>query len=43
MREKLVQLGLLVGGGSMQDFARFQREDMARSAKIIAEGGIRAE
>jgi len=43
MREKLVQLGLLVGGGSMQDFARFQRDDMARSAKIIAEGGIRAE
>jgi hypothetical protein len=27
----------------MQDFAKFQREDMARSAKIIAEGGIRAE
>lgn len=43
MREKLVQQGLLVGGGSMDDFARFQREDMARSAKIIAEGGIRAE
>lgn len=43
MREKLVQQGLLVGGGSMDDFARFQRDDMARSAKIIAEGGIRAE
>ena len=43
MREKLVQQGLLVGGGSMDDFARFQRNDMARSAKIIAEGGIRAE
>lgn len=43
MREKLLQQGLLVGGGSMDDFARFQRDDMARSAKIIAEGGIRAE
>ena len=43
MREKLIQQGLLVGGGSMADFAKFQRDDMARSAKIIAEGGIRAE
>ena len=43
MRDKLIQQGLLVGGGSMEDFAKFQREDMARSAKIIAEGGIRAE
>lgn len=43
MRDKLIQQGLLVGGGSMADFASFQRDDMARSAKIIAEGGIRAE
>lgn len=43
MRDKLIQQGLLVGGGSMADFAKFQRDDMARSAKIIAEGGIRAE
>jgi tripartite-type tricarboxylate transporter receptor subunit TctC len=43
MRDKLIQQGLLVGGGSMEEFAKFQREDMARSAKIIAEGGIRAE
>jgi tripartite-type tricarboxylate transporter receptor subunit TctC len=43
MRDKLIQQGLLVGGGSMEDFARFQRDDMARSAKIISEGGIRAE
>ncbi len=43
MRDKLIQQGLLVGGGSMEDFARFQRDDMVRSAKIIAEGGIRAE
>lgn len=42
MRDKLVQQGLLVAGGSMDEFARFQKDDMARSAKIIAEGGIRA-
>lgn len=43
MRDKLIQQGLLVAGGSMEEFARFQRDDMARSAKIIAEGGIRVE
>lgn len=42
MRDKLIQQGLLVAGGSMDEFARFQKDDMARSAKIIAEGGIRA-
>jgi tripartite-type tricarboxylate transporter receptor subunit TctC len=42
MRDKLVAQGLLVSGGSMEEFARFQKDDMARSAKIIAEGGIRA-
>jgi len=43
MHDKLVQQGLLAGGGSMDDFAKFQRDDMARSAKIISEGGIRSE
>ncbi|MEN9671728.1 MAG: hypothetical protein RL535_958 [Pseudomonadota bacterium] len=43
MRDKLIQQGLLVGGGTMADFEKFQRDDMARSAKIIAEGGIKAE
>jgi tripartite-type tricarboxylate transporter receptor subunit TctC len=43
MRDKLIQQGLIVAGGSMEEFARFQRDDMTRSAKIIAEGGIRAE
>ncbi|MEO8121600.1 MAG: tripartite tricarboxylate transporter substrate-binding protein, partial [Rhodoferax sp.] len=42
MRDKLVAQGLLVSGGSMEEFARFQKDDMTRSAKIIAEGGIRA-
>ena len=43
MRDKLVQQGLLLSPGSIDDFARFQHEDTARSMKIIADGGIRAE
>jgi tripartite-type tricarboxylate transporter receptor subunit TctC len=43
MRDKLTQQGLLLTPGSIDDFAQFQKEDMARSAKIIAEGKIRAE
>jgi len=43
MRDKLVSQGLLIDGGSVQDFVKFQREDMAKSQKIITEGKIRAE
>ena len=43
MRDKLTPQGLLLTPGSIEDFARFQRDDMARSAKIIADGKIRAE
>lgn len=43
MRERLLSQGLLLSGGSMEDFVRFQREDMARSQKIISDGNIRAE
>lgn len=43
MKDKLVSQGLVVGGGSIDDFIKFQREDMARSQKIITEGNIRAE
>jgi len=43
MNDKLVQQGLLLTPGSIDDFARFQRDDMARSQKIITEGNIRAE
>ena len=43
MRDRLVQQGLLLEPGSIDDFARFQREDTARSMKIIADGGIRGE
>jgi hypothetical protein len=30
-------------GGSVDDFIKFQREDMAKSQKIITEGNIRAD
>ncbi|HET6224059.1 MAG TPA: tripartite tricarboxylate transporter substrate binding protein [Dongiaceae bacterium] len=43
MRAKLEQQGLLLTPGSIDDFVRFQRDDMARAAKIVAEGKIRAE
>ena len=43
MRERLLNQGLLVGGGSVEEFVKFQRDDMARSQKIITDGNIRAE
>lgn len=43
MRERLLSQGLLVGGGSVEEFVKFQRDDMARSQKIITDGNIRAE
>ena len=43
MREKLMEQGLLLTPGSSEDFEHFERDDMARSAKIISEGKIRAE
>jgi tripartite-type tricarboxylate transporter receptor subunit TctC len=43
MRAKLEQQGLLLTPGSIDDFVRFQRDDMAKAAKIVAEGKIRAE
>jgi tripartite-type tricarboxylate transporter receptor subunit TctC len=43
MRNKLIPQGLLLTPGSIEDFVRFQKDDMARSAKIIAEGKIRVE
>jgi tripartite-type tricarboxylate transporter receptor subunit TctC len=43
MREKFAQQGLLLTPGSVEDFAKFQQADMARSQKIITEGNIRVE
>lgn len=43
LRDKLLAQGYELSPGSPEDFAKFQREDMARSGRIIAEGNIRAE
>ena len=43
MRDKFPALGLLLTPGSIDDFVKFQRDDMARSQKIITEGNIRVE
>jgi tripartite-type tricarboxylate transporter receptor subunit TctC len=43
MKDRLLANGLLIESGSPEDFAKFQRDDTARSMKIIAEGGIKLE
>lgn len=43
MRERLESQGLLLTPGTIADFVAFQKEDMARSAKIINDAHIRAE
>lgn len=43
MKEKLTQQGLLLTPGSVEDFVKFQRDDMARAQKIVTEGNIRVE
>jgi tripartite-type tricarboxylate transporter receptor subunit TctC len=43
MREKLTPQGLLVTPGTVDDFVKFQRDDMAKAQKIITEGNIRVE
>ena len=40
MGDKLVADGLVVGGGTPADFARFQADDIAASGKIIADKKI---
>ena len=43
MKDKLIQQGLIVSGGSIEDFRKFQAEDMARSQKLITDARIRLE
>jgi tripartite-type tricarboxylate transporter receptor subunit TctC len=43
LREKFVPQGLLFTPGSVEDFVKFQRDDMARAQKIITESNIRVE
>jgi tripartite-type tricarboxylate transporter receptor subunit TctC len=43
MHDKLTSQGLIPIGGTVEDFVKFQNEDMARAQKIITEGHIRVE
>jgi tripartite-type tricarboxylate transporter receptor subunit TctC len=43
MRDKLLADGLVLGGGSPADFAKFQADDIAASGKIIADKKISVE
>lgn len=43
MKDKLEAQGLIVNGGSVADVAKFQREDMAKSQKLITDANIRVE
>jgi len=43
MHDKLTPQGLLLTPGSIDDFVRFQKDDMALSQRIITEGNIRAD
>lgn len=43
MREKLTQQGLLLTPGTIEDFVKFQHDEMAKAQKIITEGNIRVE
>ncbi|MEY2953494.1 MAG: hypothetical protein RLZZ401_1581 [Pseudomonadota bacterium] len=43
MRERLLADGLVPGGGSAADFAKFQADDIAASGKIIADKKITLE
>lgn len=43
MKDKLKEQGLLLAPGSVEEFAKFQGGDMARSQKIVTEGNIHVE
>lgn len=43
MKDKLKEQGILATPGTAEDFAKFQKEDMERSQKIVTEGKIRVE
>jgi tripartite-type tricarboxylate transporter receptor subunit TctC len=43
MRDKLIPQGLILTSGSIDDFVKFQKDDMAQSAIIVREAKIRVE
>ena len=43
MRERLLSQGILLGGGSVAEFARFQQDYIGEMAKLIADAKIKVE
>ncbi|KQP18139.1 tripartite tricarboxylate transporter substrate binding protein [Pseudorhodoferax sp. Leaf267] len=43
MKERLTSQGILLGGGTPDEFARFQKDDTARAFKTIADANIKPE
>ena len=43
MRDKLLAQGILLGGGSVSEFNRFQQDYMTQMSKLISEAKIRVE
>lgn len=43
MKERLTSQGILLGGGTPDEFAHFQKDDTARAFKTIADANIRPE
>lgn len=43
MKDRLLSNGLIIEAGTPDDFAKFQREDTARSMKTIVDSGIKFE
>jgi hypothetical protein len=43
MRDKLIPQGLILTPGSIEDFVKFQKDDMAQSVIIVREAKIRVE
>ena len=43
MRDKLLAQGILLGGGNVVEFNKFQQDYMTQMGKLIAEAKIRVE
>jgi tripartite-type tricarboxylate transporter receptor subunit TctC len=43
VRRRLIDDGQEPGGGSVEDFARFMRSEVAKYAKVVKAAGIRGE
>ena len=43
MRERLLSQGILLGGGGVAEFAKFQQDYIGEMAKLIADAKIKVE